>query len=173
MTRLFLIASLVLVPVLAQAQDSKSASAVTELVQLLDQMKLDSVAAAHDNGFVGAMYLPGSQLLLIHGKFASSIRAEILMERKMYRDVYTDLNSAADLATRVFITDLGADGLKFRRANNNQPFDMADVGAKSYRFDGEWGKQKLSREEYTKVFETTDEGYSQMVRALIAQLKKS
>jgi hypothetical protein len=172
MTRLILVATLVLVPAAVQAQESKSAPVVGELLKMLDQMKLDSVATAHADGFVGAFYIPGSQLLVVQGKFASPVRAAILVERKMYRDLYTDLNSAAELATRVFISDLGGDGLKFRRQNNNQPFDMADVGDRSYRFDGDWGKQKLSREEYTKAFQATDEHYAQMLQALIDQLKK-
>ncbi len=172
MTKLILVVALVLLPAFAQAQDSKSAAGVTELLALLDQMKVDSVAAAQGDEFVGAFYVPGSQLLVIRGKFASPVRAGILLERKMYRDLYTDLNSAAELATRVFISDLGADGLKFRRANNTLPFDTADVGDKSYRFDGDWGKQKLSRDDYTKVFQTTDEQYVQMLRALVDQLKK-
>jgi hypothetical protein len=172
MTRMILVAALVLVPVFAQAQESKSAPVVGEFVTMLDQMKLDSVAAAHGDGYVGAFYVPGSQLLVVGGKFASTERASILIDRKMYRDLYGDLNSAADLATKVFISDLGTDGLKFRRANNNQPFDMADIGDKSYRFDGDWGKQKLSRDDYTKVYVSTDEQYAQMLRALIDQLKK-
>jgi len=135
-------------------------------------MKLDSVGTAYTDGFVGAFYVPGSQLLVVRGKFASSVRASILIDRKMYRDLYTDLNSAAEIASRVFISDLGADGLKFRRTNNTQPFDTADVGDKSYRFDGDWGKQKLSRDEYAKVFQSTDEQYLLMLQALIDQLKK-
>ncbi len=172
MTKLILAATLVLVPVVAQAQESRSAPVVGALLAMLDQMKLDSVAAADADGFVGALHVPGSQLLVVRGKFASPVRATILIERKMYRDVYSDLNSAAELATKVFISDLGADGLKFRRLNNNQPFDMADVGDQSYRFDGDWGKQKLSRDAYTKAFQATDEQYVQMLQALIDQLKK-
>jgi hypothetical protein len=172
MTRLLLSSILVLVPALAWAQESKSAQIVAEFIRLLDQAKVDTVASSHAGGFAGAFYVPGSQLLVIHGRFASTERAAILVDRKMYRDLYTDLNSAAEIATRVFISDLGADGLKFRRANNNQPFDMADVGTKSYRFDGDWGKQKLSRDDYTKAFEATDEQYVQILRALIDQLKK-
>ena len=167
-----IVAALLAVPSLAAAQESKSAAVAGELVKLLDQMKLDSVAAARGDGFVSAYYLPGSQLLVVGGKFASPERATILIERKMYRDVYTDLNSAADLATKVFVSDLGANGLQFRR-QNNQPFDTADIGNKSYSFDGNWGKAKLSRDEYTRVFESTDEQYTQMLQALLEQLKKS
>jgi hypothetical protein len=155
----------------ANAQESKSAVTATELVKLLDQMKLDSVAAQQDGQFVSALYLPGSQLLVVRGRFASAERATVLIERKMYRDVYTDLNSAAEAATKVFVSDLGANGLRFRR-ESNQPFDTADVAGKSYRFDGEWGKAKLSREDYTKAYQTADEQYNQMLQALIAELKK-
>ena len=172
MTRLVLVAALLLAPSFAAAQDSKSTPAAIELVKMLDDMKLDSVAAAHADGFVSAYYLPGSQLLVVHGKFASPERATILIERKMYRDVYTDLNSAAELTSKVFVSDLGANGLKFRRDNNNQPFDTVDLGNRSFRFDGDWGRQKLSRDEYTKTYTSTDEQYSQMLQALIAQLKK-
>jgi hypothetical protein len=172
MTRLVLAAVLVLLPALARAQESKSSPAVVELLQLLDEMKLDTVAAADGGGFVGALYAPGSQLIVVRGTFASPVRAEILIDRKMYRDLYGDLNSAAELATKIFISDLGADGLKFRRANNSEPFDTADVGDKSYRFDGDWGKQKLSRDAYTKAFQDIDEQYARMLQALIAQLKK-
>lgn len=158
----------------ASAQESKSAAAAVELVKLLDQMKLESVAASQQDGhFVSALYLPGSQLLVVRGRFASADRATVLIERKMYRDVYTDLNSgASEAATKVFVSDLGANGLKFRR-ENNQPFDTADLAGKTYSFDGNWGKAKLSRDDYTKAYQTADEQYNQMLQALIAELKKT
>jgi hypothetical protein len=166
-------AMLLLLPAVAVAQDSKSAPPASELVKLLEQMKLDSVAAAQSaTQFVSALYIPGSQLLVVSGRFASPERATILIDRKMYRDVYTDLNSAAEADGKLFISDLGADGLRFRR-QNNQPFDTADMSGKSYSFDGDWGRAKLSRDEYTKAFQDADEQYSQMLQALIAQLKKS
>ncbi len=172
MTRLMLAAVLVLVPAVSGAQESTSASVVAELVKVFDEKKLDTIAAPLNNGFVGAFYVPGSQLLVVGGTFASRARADILIERKMFRDLYGDLNSAAELATKTFISDLGSDGLKFRRQNNTQPFDTADVGDKSYRFDGDWGKQKLSRDDYTRVFQTTDAQYRLMVQALLEQLRK-
>src|SRR5688572_6578455 len=160
-----------LAPALATAQESKSATLAGELAKLLDSMKLESVAALQSDAFVGALYVPGSQLLVVRGKFASPERATILIDRKMYRDVYTDLNSAADNATKVFIYDLGANGLRFRR-ESNQPFDTADVAGKSYTFDGDWGRARLSRDEYTKAYQSADEQYTQMLQALLEQLRK-
>lgn len=178
---LILAALIALAPVLAVAQNSaqngaqtsKSTAVAGELVKLLDQMKLDSVAAAGTGDhFIGALYLPGSQLLVVTGKFAYSDRPTVLIERKLYRDVYTDLSGAAELATKVLYSDLGANGLKFRR-ENNQPFDTVDMAGKSYIFDGDWRRAKISREEYTKAFETADEQYAQMLQKLVDQLKKS
>src|SRR5687767_4698441 len=104
--RLVLVAAVALVPSLASAQESKSAPIAGELIKLLDEMKIDSVAARHRDGFVSAYYLPGSQLLVVAGKFGTpstgTERAGILIDRKMYREVYTDLNAAAELSTKVF-----------------------------------------------------------------------
>jgi hypothetical protein len=91
---------------------------------------------------------------------------------KNYRDVYIDLNSASVKDSKVLIADLGANGLQSTR-RNNQPYDTVDTGGKSYAFDGEWGRAKLSEQEYTKAFQTTDTEYAQMLEALVNQLKKT
>jgi hypothetical protein len=39
-------------------------------------------------------------------------------------------------------------------------------------FDNDWRKQKLSEEDYMKAFSTADQRYSEILTALIAQLKK-
>jgi hypothetical protein len=72
----------------------------------------------------------------------------------------------------VFVSDLGADGLRARR-EDNQPFDTADIGGKTYSFDGDWGRAKISEEEYTKTFQTTEQEYTHMLEALVAELKKT
>ena len=62
-------------------------------------------------------------------------------------------------------------GLQFRR-EKNQPFDTVDATGKTTAFDGDWRKAKLSEQEYTKIYVTHDEAYSQMLQALIETLKK-
>ena len=52
----------------------------------------------------------------------------------------------------------------------NQAVDMA---GKSYAFDGDWGRAKISRDEYTKAYETTDDQYAKMLERLVAELKKT
>jgi hypothetical protein len=122
--------------------------------------------------YVGALYFPGTQLLVVGGKYTSPARMQDLLTKKDYREVYMDLSSASDQQSRVFIMDLGVNGLRFKR-EDNQPFDTADVGGKSWTFDGDWDRAKISEEEYRKSYSSTDERYSQMLQALIAALKKT
>jgi hypothetical protein len=164
--------ALLLGPAASFAQESKSAPLAAELCKLLDAQKLDSVAARQaGDQYVGALYFAGTQLLVIRGKFGSASRMDHLLEKREYKEVYMDLSGASDMKTRAFIMDLGANGLRFKR-EDNQPFDTADVGGKSYQFDGEWGRAKMSEDEYKKTFAATDEDYAQMLQALIATLKK-
>ena len=170
---LIVLLAIVLSPSLVFAQESKSATLASELAKLLDSRKLDSIAArgAAPDEYVGALYFPGSQLLVVGAKYASSERMQQLLGAKNYRDVYIDLNSASVPQTKVFVSDLGANGLRFDR-DGGQPWDTVDVGGKSYSFDGDWGKAKISRDEYTKAYQSTDDQYTKMLEALVAELKK-
>ena len=171
--RVFVLAAFVLAPTYAVAQESKSAALATELSNLLDSMKLDSVAASSGSDhYVGALYFPGSQLLVVAGKYSSPARMNDLLGKKAYKDVYLDLSSASEQQSKMFIMDLGANGLRFKR-EDNQPFDTADFAGKSHTFDGDWGRAKISEAEYRKTFTATDEQYSQLLQALITALKKS
>lgn len=169
----FMLCGLLLSPRPSLAQESKSAPLAAELCRLLDAQKLDSIAARQSGDqYVGALYFSGAQLLVVKGKFPSASRMDDLLTKREFKEVYMDLSGATDQQTRQFVMDLGANGLRFKR-EENQPFDTADVGSKSYKFDGEWGgKAKITEEEYRKTYAQIDEEYAQMLQALIAQLKK-
>jgi hypothetical protein len=163
-----------LVPSAAVAQQSKTGTLAAEVIRLLETRKLDSIAArgAAPDEYVGALYFPGSQLLVVGAMYTSSARMDLLLGARQYREVYIDLNSASVPQTKVFISDLGANGLRSDR-DGNQPFDTVELQGKSYAFNGEWGKAKMSRDEYTKVYQATDERYARMLEALLAELKKT
>lgn len=159
--------------IVALAQDSQSAPVAMELAKLMQSRKLDSIAARHPGGqdeFVAALYFPG-QLLVVWAKYSAPSLIVEKLARQEYRDVYIDLNSASVANSKTLISDLGADGLKARR-EENQPFDTQDVGGKSLQFDGNWREAKLSEEEYMKMFATTDGAYARALTALLAELKK-
>jgi hypothetical protein len=116
---------------LAQAPVVEVAPLATELVKLLDTMKLDSVAGSRGaNEYVAAMYFPGSQLVVVNAKTTVPDRMKYLILQKSYKDLYVELNGAVDQASKTFISDLGANGLQFKR-EKNQPFDTVDATGKT------------------------------------------
>jgi hypothetical protein len=154
------------------AQDSKSAPLAKQLAAALDAAKLDSIAASEadaPDAFAAALYFPGLQFLVVSGKYSVPQLLTTRLANKEYRDVYLDLNGAA--TGKTFIEDPGADGLKPRR-ESNQAFDQAEMGGKRIMFDGDWRAQKLSETDYMKAFSAADERYTQILGALLAQLKK-
>jgi len=159
----------------AAAQESKSAALAKQLAAALDAAKIDSVAAADPSQpgtFVAALYFANTQFLVVSAKYSVPQLLNDRLTKKEYRDVYIDLNSASVPESKIFVEDLGADGLKAERSEN-QPYDTYEAGGKRTMFDSDWKKQKLSKEEYMKAFTADDERYSQMLATLLAQLKKT
>jgi len=158
----------------ALAQDSKSSPLAKQLTAALDAGKLDCIAAKDPSApdiFVAALYFPGS-LLVVSGKYSVPQLLNDRLLKKEYRDVYMDLNGAATADTKVFIQDPGADGLRAKR-EENQPFDIVEIAGKQTMFNSDWKAQKLSEQDYTKAFSAADERYTQILTALLAQLKKT
>ena len=50
---------------------------------------------------------------------------------------------------------------------------MHDAAGKSLRFNGNWREQKMSEQDYMKVFSQADEAYVAALQALVAELKKA
>src|SRR3954463_4644475 len=88
------------------AQESKSHALAKQLAAALDAGKLDSIAAkdpSSPEAFAAALYFPGTQLLVIAGKYAVPQLLSDRLGRKEYRDVYLDLNGASAADSKVFI----------------------------------------------------------------------
>ena len=159
----------------ATAQESKSSVAAKELGDVLDRLKLDSIAAADpaDPGtYVAALYFPGAQMLVVSAKYSAPSLLNDKLTKKDFRDVYIDLSSASIAATKVFIMDQAANGLVFK-PDNDQPADSWEHGKTTTSFDGDWKKAKITEEEYTKAFSAADTRYAQILSLLAAQAKKS
>jgi hypothetical protein len=159
----------------ASAQEPKSAALAKQLAAALDAGNLDSIAAkdpSNADTFIGVLYFKGVQLLAVSAKYSAPSLLVDKIAKKDYKNVYIDLNSASMPDTKVFIEDLGADGLKAKH-DDNTPFDTYEAAGKRTAFDGDWKKQKLSEQEYMKIFAASDERYSQMLTALLAQLRPS
>lgn len=156
------------------AQESRTAALAKELTDALTSRKLDSIAARHPaapDQFVAALFFPG-QLLVIQARTVAPAIVNEKLIRREFRDIYIDLNSASIPESRVMITDGGADGLRPRR-EPNQPFDTHDAPGKSIRFDGNWREDRMSEQDYMKLFAQADDQYVAALQALIAELKKA
>ena len=161
-------------PAVASAQESKSAVATIEFVKALDSMKLDSYAVkgSSPNEYVAALYFPGTQLLVVSAQYTAPLHMNETIGKKDYREAYLDLSSASVPASKVFVEDLGANGL-IAKPKENEPFDTYEAAGKRVAFDGDWKKQQLSEDDYMKIFAAADDRYSQVLAALIAQVKKT
>jgi hypothetical protein len=114
----------------AFAQESKSAPLAKQLAAALDAAKLDSIAAqdpATPGVYVAALYIPHVQLLAISGKYAAPQLLDQRLTKKEYRDIYLDLNGAAE--AKAFIEDFGIDRLKLRP--DNQAPDSYEAGGET------------------------------------------
>lgn len=155
----------------AIAQESKSAPLAKELTQLLESAKIDSIAASDPaNGkFVAALYIPGTQLLVVSGKFESTEIGPYRISNKEFRELYMDLMGGSVAGSKVVASDISADGLAFKPANGI-PGDSWENGTKNMAFEGA-KKAKLKDDEYHRVYSEADSEYARMLSLLIQQAK--
>jgi hypothetical protein len=154
---------------------SKSAALAKELAQQLDQTKLGHIAARDPDDptrFIGAMYFPGLQLITVSGKYAVPVLINEKLLNHNYKDVYIDLSSASDRASRITVEDLRADGLPTSRLKDGPP-DSFESGATSFVFDFDWKKAKLSEVDYMKKVSDADAQYAKLLTLLLAEAKKA
>ena len=160
-------------PIAPAPQDSKSAELVKQLGQLLDDKKMDAIAAADADTpgtFIAALYFPGTQLLAVSAKYSAPQLLNEKLAKKDYRDIYVDLSSASIAGSKVFVMDTFADGL-MAKPKGDAPPDSVERGTASTTFDGDYKKAKMSEAEYAKAYDEADAAYVKMLQALIAKLK--
>ena len=159
--------------ILTAAQDSKSAPAAKELAQAMDAAKLENIAVsdpATPGAFIAALYIPGTQLLVVSAKYEAPTLLADRITAKDYMGVYVDLQSASVRGSKVFVQDSGADGLR-SKPDGDQGADSFESGDKTIAFDGDAKKAKLAEADYAKSYTDADERYAKMLSALLAQVK--
>ena len=162
-------------PAAAAAQDgSKSNAAAKQLSEILDRLKLDSIAAADPTDpttFVAALYFQGAQLLVVSAKYSAPTLLTAKLAKKDYRDVYIDLNAASIAGSKIFVMDQACDGLVAKPGDS--PADSWEQGTTTTAFDGDWKRAKLTEEAYLKAFSSADERYARILSLLADQARKS
>lgn len=156
--------------VTAAPQESASAPLARQLTQLLDASKLETIGAADPSGnFVAALYIPGTQLLVVSGKFQTPEYGAYRVERKEYRELYMDLVGGAIPGTKTFASDVSCDGLLFKPLRDT-PADTFERDNKTQTFEGA-RKAKMSDELYEKAYQEADAEYARILGLLLAQVK--
>ena len=155
----------------AGPQESKSAPLAKELAQVLDAAKLDSIAASDPTtgSFVAALYIPGTQLLVVSGKFETPEIGTHRISKKEFRELYMDLMGASVPGSRQFAADVSCDGFVFK-PDGDLAADSWEQGSKTQTFEGH-KKAKLSEEQYLKTYTEADARYAQILQLLLAQAK--
>jgi hypothetical protein len=158
----------------AAAQESKSEPLAKQLVAALAAAKLDSIAAAdpaNPGVYVAVLHIPGTQIIGVAAKYPAPEAMAAKLTSKAYRDVYLDL-SAGGLEGKVVIEDSASDGAKVRRRNPADPVDIIEIDGKRVVLDYDFRRQKLSLNDYLKLYSAADERYTSIIQALLAELKK-
>jgi hypothetical protein len=159
----------------ASAQESASSAKAAVLTRLLDQQKLEAVAARDPDQpgrFVAALYYPGSQLLAVSAAYPVPALLEQLIAAGKYRDVYMDLQVPAVQTGRFLVMDLQADGL--RRSPEKQVYDITyESGANKIVYDGNWKDQNITQAKYEQRFRSDDDRYARMLAALERELAQA
>jgi hypothetical protein len=157
----------------AAAQQSASMPLAKELSTLLDQKKLDSVAArmpGDDKRFVAALYFANSQLLVVSAEYSVPVLLQEHIWGQRYRDVYTALHSGGTIDGKFFVYDMAANGLPPAAAKPENDIIYVN-GVQQVMMNGDWRTQKLSKDEYQKRIDAADPRYAKMLEALLTQLK--
>lgn len=169
-TAMALAAALSGAALIAAPQGSKSAPLAKQLALLLDASKLDSIAAVDPNGaFVAALYIPGTQLLVVSGKFQTPESGLYRLQQKEYRELYMDLMGGAVPGSRLVASDVSCDGFAVR-PQGDAPADTWERDSKTQAFEGS-RKAKLSDEAYLQVYSEADAEYARLLGLLVTQAK--
>ena len=154
----------------ATAQSASSADLAKQLVTTLAARNLDAIAARDPQKperAIAALAFPGSQLLVVAAPYPEANGLDALLTHGMYRDVYSVLQQPSIATDKVFIQDLGGDGLQ------DKGFDVVYENGKTQTLlDGNWKKQGLKEAEYQQRASAAEAHYARMLTALIAAAQK-
>ena len=159
----------------AASEESGSAVPAATLKSTLERLKLDAIVARdpeEPGRYVAALYIPGSQLLVVSAPYSSPAALDKKIAEGRYMDAYLDIQSVADHKGHFFVVDMNADGL-VRVCGRDEAFDSVTVeSAAPIAFDGNWRGQNLSEDDYNAAFSANDERYKRMLNVLTVALAR-
>ena len=180
MKRVMISAAIVLLAVCAAglraAEDqSLSAAPAATLKAQLEKSGLQAIAARDPDEpgrYVAAVYIPEVQLLVVSAPYSLTAPLDKKIAAAEYMDVYVELAGVRDRTGHFFVEDVLADGI---RPPSEPDLALASDtttlnGATPVVFNGKWGAQQLTQEEYDARFRRDDERYARMLQVLSTAL---
>lgn len=173
--RVVVVSTIGLTAVIARGQTFASADAARELVQRLDAIGVTAIAAkdpTESGVFVAALYVPGSQLLVVRASHPSVDAVTYRIEAKQFREVYLDLQGTPMQRGKFFVQDSGADGIV-----SVLPASGVDVlyedGTRQTLFNGDYRAQHLSEAGYGAKLSAADKEYARLLELLRKTVRAS
>jgi hypothetical protein len=157
------------------AREQMSADPARQLAARLDRSSLTAIAAidpAHPGTYVAALYIPGSQLLVVQAQHPSAAGLAHRLDNRQYRDAYLDLQATPTPEGKFFVHDAGADGIAAEPSSGAVDVVYED-GVRQTLFDGQPREQKLSPAEYATKAAMADERYARLLTLLLSALNDS
>jgi hypothetical protein len=155
----------------ADAQESKSAALAKELVTLMGERKLDAFAVqdpATPGYFVAVRPYPDIQLLIVGAQSSSVDYVKYQLDRKDYGEVYSALNASAVPETKVFVQDMGCDGVR----REGDPVDVVyHQAATQILLDGTGKASGLSKSAYAAKATELDVRYADLLRVVLETIR--
>jgi hypothetical protein len=167
------LSALAAAPATRGAADARSPALAKQLVGLMADRGLQTIAAKDPNStdrFVAAMAFPDVQLLVVAARYPTPDVVHGQLAAKQFADVYAELQAAPIKESKLFFQDLGCDGLGGTSENVDV---MYEKGTDQTLFDGNWKKAGLSKTAYDEKMSTADAEYSRLLEILIAGIKAS
>lgn len=155
----------------AAAQGLDSANAARELVDALGKVGSTAIAAADPDApgtFVAALYIPGSQLLVVSAQHPSPQAVSHRLERGQHREVYLDLQGTPTPDGKFFVQDAGANGIMDARRGSSEVDVLYEDGLEQTLFNGDAAAEDLSRAEYEAKLAAADARYARILTLLTA-----
>ena len=148
----------------AAEPSSKSAD---QLVKLMTAQNIQTLAVPDPrtpDRFIAAMLVPGSQLLVVAAQLTDPAYVHAQLAQRNYAEVYAILHSAAIHDTKLFIQDMGCDGLP--RSVDGHVDIMYERGTLQTLFNGDWKGQKMTKSAYEEKLRNADADYTRMLTLL-------
>jgi hypothetical protein len=159
------------VPRTAAAADSKSAPLAKELSALMAERQLDAFAVpdpARPGFYVAVRSYPGVQLLLVGAESNALEYLKYQLDRKDYGESYAALHNSAVPTTKLFVQDMGCDGL----SRDGEPVDVVyQQAATQLLLDGNGKASGLAKDAYAAKVAEVDARYAELLQLVLKTMR--